>query len=106
MHKTCLMSQFLRLSLARFLREGKHAILQKNLANESLRNYDVGQVLCILTIFCRFKPKNVCIFPKFSSFLLFQSEIILVKCCKEVIVPPCLSRNIFMCKFVYIVRTD
>ena len=26
MHKTCLTSQFLRLSLARFLREGKHAI--------------------------------------------------------------------------------
>ena len=52
-----------------------------------LRNCDVRQVLCILPIFCRFKPKNVCIFPKFSSFQLFQSEIILVKCCKEVIVP-------------------
>ena len=60
---------------------------QKNLVNESLSNCDVMQVLCILTIFCRFKPKNVCIFPKFSSFQLFQSEIILVKCCKEVIVP-------------------
>ena len=69
-------------------REGKYAISRKNLANESLRNCDVRQVLCILTIFCRFKPKNVCILPKFSSFQLFQSEIILVKCCKEVIVPP------------------
>ena len=28
-----------------------------------------------------------CIFLKFLSFQLFQSEIILVKCCKEVIVP-------------------
>ena len=44
-------------------------------------------VLCILTIFCRFKPKNVCIFPKFSSFQFFQRKIILAKCCKEVIVP-------------------
>ena len=116
MHKTCLTSQFLRLSLARFFREGKHAILRENMANESLRNCDVRQVLCTLTIFCRFKPKNVCIFPKFSSFQSFQSKIILVKCCKEVIVPsdrvsifsnfPCLSVNIFVCKFVYIVRTD
>ena len=60
---------------------------RKNLANESLRNCDVRQVFCILTIFCHFKPKNICIFPKFSSFQLFQSEMILVKCCKEVIVP-------------------
>ena len=61
---------------------------RENLTNESLRNCDVRQVLCILTIFCHFKPKSVCIFPKFSSFQLFQSKIILVKCCKEVIVPP------------------
>ena len=61
---------------------------RKNLANKSLRNSDVRQVLCILTIFCRFKRKNVCILPKFSSFQSFQSKIILVKCCKEVIVPP------------------
>ena len=54
---------------------------------ESLRNCDVRQVLCILTIFCRFQSKNVCIFPKFSSFQLFQSEIVLLKCCKEIIVP-------------------
>ena len=66
------------------VREGKHAISRENLANECLRNCDIRQVLCILTIFRRFKPKNV--FPKFSSFPLFQSEIILVKC-KEVIVP-------------------
>ena len=81
-------SKFLRLSLARFFREGKYAILRENLAKKSLRNCDVRQVLCILTIFCRFKPKNVCILPKFSSFQSFQSKIILVKCCKEVIVPP------------------
>ena len=80
---------------------------------ESLRNCDVRQVLCILTTFCRFKPKNVCILPKFWSFQSFQSKIILVKCCKEVIVPPeyfsnfpCLSVNVFVCMFVYIVRTD
>ena len=87
---------------------------RKNLANESLRNCDVRQVLCILTIFCCFKPKNVCILPKFSSFQLFQSKKILVKCCKEVIVIevsifsnfPYLSVNIFVCKFVYIVRMD
>ena len=68
--------------------EGKYAISRENLANKSLRNCDVRQVLCILTIFCRFKPKNVCILPTFSSFQSFQSKIILVKCCKEVIVPP------------------
>ena len=46
------------------------------------------EVLSILTIFCRFKPKNACIFPIFSSFQLFQSKIIQgSKCCKEVIVP-------------------
>ena len=67
---------------------GKYVISREYLANESLRNCDVRQVLCILTIFCRFKPKNVCILPKFSSFQSFQSKIILVKCCKEVIVPP------------------
>ena len=69
-----------------------------------LRNCDVRQVLCILTIFCHFKPKNVCIFFKILEFSVVQSEIILVKCCKEVIVPlvsiflnfPCLSRNIFV----------
>ena len=38
MHKTCYASLFLRLSLARFFREGKHAILREDLANESLRN--------------------------------------------------------------------
>ena len=88
MHKTCLTSQFLRLSLARFSSEMACLPSRKNLTNDSLRNCDVMQVLCILTIFCRFKSKNVCIFPKFSSFQLFQSKIILVKCCKEVIVPP------------------
>ena len=31
MHKTCLTSQFLRLSLARFFREGKHAISRKKI---------------------------------------------------------------------------
>ena len=87
MHKTCLTSQFLRL-LARFSRKMAYLPSWKNLANESLRNCDVRQVLCILTIFCGFKPKNVCILPKFSSFQSFQSKIIPVKCCKEVIVPP------------------
>ena len=60
----------------------------KNLANESLRNCDERQVLRILTISCRFKFQNVCIFQKFSSFQLFQSEIeiIIAKCCREVIV--------------------
>ena len=74
--------------VARFSCEMAYLPSRKNLANESLRNCEVRQVLCILTIFCRFKPKNVCILPKFSSFQLFQSKIILVKCCKEVIVPP------------------
>ena len=87
MHKTCLTSQFLRLLLARFFREGKYAILRENLANKNLRNCDVRQVLCIKTFSAVFKPKNVCIFAKFSSFQSFQSEIILVKCCKEVNVP-------------------
>ena len=68
--------------------EGKYAISRENLANKSLRNCDVRHVLCILTIFCRFKLKNVCILPKFLTFQSFQSKIILVKCCKEVIVPP------------------
>ena len=88
---------------------------RKNLANESLRNCDVRQVLFIKTFSAVFKHKNVCIFAEFSSFQSFQSEIILVKCCKEVSAPlklvffsnfPCLSRNIFVCKFVYIFRTD
>ena len=84
----------------------------KNLANESLRNCDVRQVLCNKTFSAVFKPKNVCTFVEFSSFQSFQSEIILVKCCKEVSAPllkvsffpnfPCLTRNIF----VYIFRTD
>ena len=78
---------YFRLTLARFSREMACLPSRKILANESLRSCDVRLVLCILTIFCRFKPKNVCIFPKFSSFQLFQSEIILFKCCKEVIVP-------------------
>ena len=56
--------QFLRLSLPS----------RKNLANKSLKNCDVRQVLCILTISCRFKPKYVCTFRKFSSFQLFQSS--------------------------------
>ena len=84
--KTCLTSQFLRHSLARFSREMACLPSQKNLPNVILRNCDVRQALCILTIFCRFKLKNVCIFPKFSSFQLFQSKIILANCCKEVIV--------------------
>ena len=112
MHKACLTSQFLRLSLGRFSREMACSPSWKNLANESLRNCDLRYILCILTIFCRFKPRNICIFLKFSSFQLFLSEIVLVKCCK-VIVPleffsnfPYLSRNTFVCKFVYIVRTD
>ena len=88
MHKTCLTSHFLRLSLARFSREMAYLPSRKNLANDSLRNCDVRQVLCILTIFCRFKLKNVCILPKFSSFQSFQSKITLVECCEEVIVPP------------------
>ena len=88
-------------SLARFFREGKYAISRENLANESLRNCDVRQVLCILTIFCRFKLKNVYIFPKFSSFQLFQSKIILVKCCEEVIVPPeyFFEFSVFKCEY-------
>ena len=114
MHKTCLTSQFLRLSLARFFRKMAYLPSRENLANESLRNCDVRQVLCILTIFCHFKPKNVCILPKFSSFQLFQSKIILVQCCKSNCPSrvssfsnfPCLSVNIFVCKFVCIVRTD
>ena len=40
---------FLRLLLARFSREMAYLPSQKNLANESLRNCDVRQVLCILT---------------------------------------------------------
>ena len=35
MHKTCLTSQFLRLSLARFFREGKYAISREYLAKKS-----------------------------------------------------------------------
>ena len=76
MHKTCPTSQFLKLSLACIPS-------QKNLANESLRNSDIRQVLCILTIFCRFKPQNICIFPKFSRFQLFQSKIILSNVVKK-----------------------
>ena len=37
MHKTCLTSQFLRLSLARFSREMAYLPSRKNLANESMR---------------------------------------------------------------------
>ena len=105
-------SQFLRLSLARFFRDGKHAILWENLVIESLKYRDVRQVLCILTIFCRFKPKNVCILPKFSSFQLFQSGILLVKCCREVIVRlevvyffefSVFKQEYFLCKFEYII---
>ena len=87
MHKTCLTSQFLRFSLARFSRKMAYLPSRKNLANENLRNCDVRQVLCIKTFSAVFKPKNVCIFAKFSSFQSFQSEIILVKCCKEASVP-------------------
>ena len=76
-----------KLSLPRFFHEGKHAILRENLANESVRQGDLRQVLCIITTFCCFKPKNVCTFAKFSSFHLLQSETILAKCCKEVSVP-------------------
>ena len=87
MHKTCLMSQFLLLSLARFSRKMAYLPLRKNLANESLPNCDVRQVLCIKTFSAVLKPKNVCIFAEFSSFQSFQSEIILVKYCKEVSAP-------------------
>ena len=78
---------------------------RKNLANESLRNCDVRQVLFILIIFYRFKPKNVCIFQ------LFQREIILVKFCKDVMVLLELvffEFSAFKCEyfFAYIVRTD
>ena len=66
MHKTCLTSQFLRLSLARFSREMAYLPSRKNLANESLRNCDIRQVLCILTIFCRFKHMEIFI----TTFLL------------------------------------
>ena len=60
---------------ARFFREGKYAISRENLANESLRNCDVRQVLCILTIFCRFKLKNVCVFCQNSRvFSCFNSK--------------------------------
>ena len=112
MHKTCLTSQFQRLILARFFRESKCAILMENLANKSLRNCDVRQVLCLWVL----NPKNYAkpLLTKLSSFQLFQSKLILVKCCKEVSAPvesvffriPCLSRNIFVFKFVYIFRTD
>ena len=46
---------------------------------------------------------------------MFQSEIMPTKCCKEIIIHlelvffsnfPWLSRNNFVCKFVYIVHTD
>ena len=74
MHKTYLTSQFLRLSLARFSREIACLPSRKNLANESFRHCDVRQVLCILTISCRFIPKYACTFRKFSSFQLFQSS--------------------------------
>ena len=80
------MMQFLRRSLWPDLPE-KWLISRKNLAKERLRNCDVRQVLCITAISYSFKPKNVCIFSKFSSFQLFRSEIILLKCCKEVSVP-------------------
>ena len=84
---------------------------RKNLANESLRNCDVRQVLFILIIFCRFKPKNVCIFPEFLSFQLFQREIILVKFCKDVMVFLELvffEFSAFKCEYFFpcIVRTD
>ena len=97
-----------------YIYEGKYAISRENLANKSLRNCDVRQVLCILTIFCPFKLKNVCILPKFSTFQSFQSKIILVKVVKKSLSLQSkfffefsvLSANIFVCKFVYIVRTD
>ena len=101
--------------LSCYLHLFKYVISRENLANEGLRNCDVRQVLCILTIFCRFKPKNVCILPKFSSFQLFQSKIILVKSVVKKSLSlqlsnfsnfSCLSVNIFVCKFVYIVRSD
>ena len=42
---------------------------------------DVSQVVFVLAIFCRFKPKKVCIFCIILEFLIV-SKIILVKCCK------------------------
>ena len=60
-------------------------------------------------------PKTFVFLQNSRVFRSFQSEIILVKCCKEVSATlklvffpnfPCLSRNIFVCKFVYIFRTD
>ena len=64
MHKTCLTSQFLRHSLARFSRKMACLPTQKNLANKSLRNCDVRQVLCIRTIFCRFAYSS----PSYAHF--------------------------------------
>ena len=81
--KPALRHSFSRLPLARISRKSDPTILRENLTNDSLGNCDVGRA----TIFCRFKTKNVCIFSKYLSFQLFQSEIILVKCCKEVNVP-------------------
>ena len=49
---------YFRLTLARFSREMACLPSRKILANESLRSCDVRLVLCILTIFCRFKPKK------------------------------------------------
>ena len=79
-----LVNAILVFSMARFSRKMAYLLSRKNLANESLRNCDVRQVLCIKTFSAVFKPKNVCIFAEFSTFQSFQSEIILVKCCKEV----------------------
>ena len=45
-----------------FIRKGKYAILRENLADKSLGNFDVRQVLRIKTFSAVFKPKNVCIF--------------------------------------------
>ena len=60
---------------------------RKNLANESLRNCDIRQVFVHPNTEQFSAVLNPIYFSKFLSFQLFQSEIMLVKCCKEVIVP-------------------
>ena len=47
--------------------------LQKNLANESLRNCDTRQVLCILTIFCLFKLQTF-VFSRLLDFSIVSKR--------------------------------
>ena len=78
--------QFLRLSLARFFREGKYAILREIWPMRALETVTSGRFCSSQwsqPIFCRFEPKNVCVFAKFSSFQLLQREVILLKCWKK-----------------------